>query len=114
MLLSEIDKKLIMELQYNFPYDKTPFKLISEKLKISEEEVIERVKRLIAEGVIKRIGMYVSFRAKGMESALVAAEIPLDKLEEYRRKALGIRELTHNYVRNHPKYNVWFVIKAED
>jgi len=113
MKLDEIDKKLLMELQYNFPYDKAPFRIIAEKLKVSEDDVIERIKRLVSDGIIRRIGMYVSFRAKGMESALVAADIPLEKLEDYRRKTLAIKEITHNYIRNHPKYNVWFVIKAE-
>ncbi|NON63322.1 Lrp/AsnC family transcriptional regulator, partial [Acidianus sp. RZ1] len=54
----------------------------------------------------------INFRAKGMESALIAADIPVDNLEKYRRIALGIRELTHNFIRNHPRFNVWLVLKA--
>ena len=106
--------KLIMELEYNFPFSERPFQIIAERLGLKEEEVIHKVKELIDNEVVKRVGMYVSFRAKGMESALVAAQISLDNLEKFRKIALGIRELTHNYIRNHPKYNVWYVIKAEN
>jgi len=114
MELSEIDKKLIMELEYHFPCNETPFSEIASRLNLKEDEVIKRVKELIDNEVIKRVGMYVNFRAKGMEGALVAAEIPEENLEKYRKITLGIKELTHNYIRNHPKYNVWFVLKAEN
>lgn len=114
MELSELDKRLVMELEYNFPFTETPFSAIAAKLGMKEEEVILRTKELIGNEVIKRIGMYVNFRAKGMEGALVAAEIPVENLERYRKITLPIKELTHNYIRNHPKYNVWFVLKAEN
>ncbi|MFP3217118.1 AsnC family transcriptional regulator [Acidianus sp.] len=114
MQLDEVDKKLLMELEYHFPYSPTPFYEISRRLGISEDETIDRIKKLVDVEIIKRIGMYINFRAKGMDGALVAAQIPLENLEKYRRIALGIRELTHNFIRNHPKYNVWFVIKAEN
>ena len=114
MELSEIDKKLIMELEYHFPFSETPFSEIASRLDLKEDEVIKKVKDLIDNEVIKRVGMYVNFRAKGMEGALVAAEIPVENLEKYRKITLGIKELTHNYIRNHPKYNVWFVLKAEN
>ncbi|PVU70652.1 AsnC family protein [Sulfolobus sp. SCGC AB-777_L09] len=103
-----------MELEYNFPFSERPFQIIAERLGLREEEIVYKVKELIDNEVVKRIGMYVSFRAKGMESALVAAQISLDNLEKFRKIALGIKELTHNYIRNHPKYNVWYVIKAEN
>lgn len=114
MELSEQDKQLLMELEYNFPISATPYTEISEKIGIDEDGLIDRVKLFIDNEIIKRIGMYVNFRAKGMEGALVAADIPLENLEKYRRISLGIRELTHNFIRNHPKYNVWLVIKAEN
>ncbi|AWR98261.1 Lrp/AsnC family transcriptional regulator [Acidianus sulfidivorans JP7] len=103
-----------MELEYNFPLSSTPYAELSSKLGISEDEIIKKVKIFIDNEIIKRIGMYINFRAKGMEGALVAADIPLENLEKYRRISLGIHELTHNFIRNHPRYNVWLVIKANN
>ncbi|QKR01012.1 Lrp/AsnC family transcriptional regulator [Metallosphaera tengchongensis] len=102
-----------MELQYNFPLTTNPFQVIADKLKMSQDYVISQTTALIDAEVIKRVGMYVNFRSKGMEGALIAASIPLENLEKFRREALHIRELTHNFVRNHPRYNVWYVLKAD-
>ena len=112
--LSEQDKQILMALEYEFPLDKEPFKVIAQRFGLTEAELLEKVKNYVHEGVVKRIGMYVSFRAKGMDGALVAAQIPENKIEIFRKKALGIKEITHNYIRIHPKYNVWYVIKAEN
>lgn len=109
--LSEIDYKLLMELQYDFPISERPFLEIGRKLNLTENEVISRIKYLIDNEVVKRVGMYVNFRSKGMVGALVASNISQDNLESFRRLALGIREITHNFVRDHPRFNVWFVIK---
>jgi len=106
-----MDVELLMALQYNFPISETPFSELSYRLGIKEEEVLERTKSLLARNILKRVGMYVSFRAKGMEGALVGASIPLANIDTFRRTALGVREITHNFVRNHPQYNIWFVIK---
>ncbi|BFH73328.1 Lrp/AsnC family transcriptional regulator [Sulfurisphaera javensis] len=114
MELSDIDKRLVMELEYHFPFSERPFNEIAERLEIKEEEVINKTKELLGNEIIKRVGMYVNFRAKGMEGALIATEIPIENLEKYRKLTLAIKELTHNYIRNHPKYNVWFVLKAEN
>lgn len=112
VILNDLDKRLLMELQYNFPIERNPFREIADRLGSTEEFIIKRIKELIEEEVIKRVGMYINFRAKGMEGALVAASIPPSTLDQFRRTALGIREITHNFIRNHPKYNVWFVIKS--
>lgn len=111
---NEIELRLIMELEYNFPFDERPFKVIGDRLGISEADAVKITKELVDKEVIKRVGMYVSFRAKGMESALIAANIAPENLEKFRKLALNIKELTHNYVRNHPRYNVWYVLKAEN
>ncbi|AWS00616.1 Lrp/AsnC family transcriptional regulator [Metallosphaera hakonensis JCM 8857 = DSM 7519] len=102
-----------MELQYNFPLDERPFTIVSDRLKLSLDVTLKEIIGLIDAEVIKRVGMYVNFRSKGMEGALIAASIPLDQLDKFRREALHIRELTHNFIRNHPRYNVWYVLKAE-
>jgi DNA-binding Lrp family transcriptional regulator len=109
--IQETDYKLIMELQYNFPISERPYLEIGRRLGITEDEVIFRIKNLIDKEVIKRIGMYVNFRSKGMVGALVASNIKTSNLDSFRRMALRIREITHNFVRDHPRFNVWFVIK---
>ncbi|BCU67274.1 AsnC family transcriptional regulator [Sulfolobales archaeon HS-7] len=107
------DKELLMELQYHFPLHERPYLLISEKIGLSEKDVVNRIKYYVDHEVVKRVGMYINYRSKGMTAALVAAKLGPEKIESFRRKALGIREITHNFVRDHPEYNIWFVIKAK-
>ncbi len=113
-VLSDLDKEILMALEYDFPLDKEPYKVLAQRFGLTETELLEKIKNYIHDGIVKRIGMYVSFRAKGMDSALVAARIPENKIDLFRRRALGIKEITHNYIRTHPRYNVWYVIKAEN
>ncbi|MCH1771801.1 MULTISPECIES: Lrp/AsnC family transcriptional regulator [Metallosphaera] len=113
MDLADTQIKLLMELQYNFPLDEKPFDIVAGKLNLRTDLVLKETLNLIDSEIIKRVGMYVNFRSKGMEGALIAASIPLDQLDKFRREALHIRELTHNFIRNHPRYNVWYVLKAE-
>ncbi|MEM3758608.1 MAG: Lrp/AsnC family transcriptional regulator, partial [Saccharolobus sp.] len=112
--ITDTDKQILMKLQYEFPFDPAPFKIISDQISLPEEMLINRVKTLVESGIIKRIGMYINFRSKGMDSALIGARIPTENIEKFRKIALGIRELTHNFVRDHPRYNIWFVLKAEN
>lgn len=109
--LTDEDKKLLMELEYNFPYSKEPYKELEDRLGIPEDQILNRVKELIRLQAIKRIGMYVNFRAKGLESALVGLNVNENDIQKFKRITLGIREITHNYIRDHPYYNVWIVIK---
>ena len=44
--MNEFEKKLIRELQFNFPYSLKPFRDIAENLGVSEETVIKTIKKL--------------------------------------------------------------------
>ncbi|NON62916.1 Lrp/AsnC family transcriptional regulator, partial [Acidianus sp. DSM 29099] len=60
MEISDLDKKLLMELEYNFPVTVSPFQTIAERLNLTEEEIISKIKVLIDNEIIKRIGMYIN------------------------------------------------------
>ncbi|MEM3226185.1 MAG: Lrp/AsnC family transcriptional regulator, partial [Saccharolobus sp.] len=63
--ITDTDKQILMKLQYEFPFDPEPFKIISDQISLPEEMLINRVKTLVESGIIKRIGMYINFRSKG-------------------------------------------------
>lgn len=105
--MDELDVKLLMELQYRFPLVPEPYREVAERLKTTEEDVIKRIKKL--QGIIKRIGAYISFRAMGKVSALVAARVDVDRVSKVLRLD---DEVSHCYERDH-YFNLWYVIKAE-
>ena len=106
--MDELDVDLLMELQYRFPLVPEPYKEVAERLRITEDEVIKRITKL--QGVIKRIGAYISFRAMGKISALVAARV--EDVDEVSRRLIPDDDVSHCYERDH-YFNLWYVIKSK-
>jgi len=112
--LSESDKKLLYVLQYNFPLVREPWKTIAESLGMSEEEVLKRVKQLMDEGIIRRIGPIFDARKIGFgASTLVAAKVPSEDIERIAGIISQFENVTHNYQRKH-EYNLWFTVLAKN
>ncbi len=70
-LPDEIDKKLIRNTQTGLTVERTPYEHIANNIGISQDEVLQRLKRLLAAGIIRRIGAVpnhykLGFTANGM------------------------------------------------
>ncbi len=110
-MFKEKTKEILMALQYRFPVSRTPFADLASDLRVNERDLLREVRRLSAEGVIKRIGAYLSYRAEGKESYLVAVRTD-DRVGSLLEKELLRRNsVSHNYLRRH-HYNMWFVVKG--
>jgi DNA-binding Lrp family transcriptional regulator len=110
--LSDTDRDLLMELQYHFPLTRYPFEGVAEALGRREEAVLADTQRLLRWHVIKRIGFNVNFKTYGLEGALVGVACPSSRFAELRDAFLPLDVITHNYVRSHPRFQVWFTYKA--
>jgi len=111
--MDKIDKKLLQIIQYDFPLTNRPYKVIGEKLDMTEQEVIERIKKLKKENIIRRVGGIFSSKKLGYTSLLCAIKAKpedADKIAEFLNIYPGI---THNYQRNH-EYNIWFTLISEN
>jgi Transcriptional regulators len=108
-LMDKIDEKLLNLIQDEIPIDKRPFKLLGEKLLITEKEVLRRINNLKKEGLIRRIGGIFNSRKIGYTSTLCAAKVPEEKIEETAFCINGYEEVTHNYLRE-DEYNMWFTV----
>lgn len=107
-----IDKQLLNIIQKDFPINQKPFEIVANKLGISETEVIERIKSLKAEGIIRRIGGSFNSKKLNYTSALCGAKVPQNRLDKAIEVINSFGEVTHNYLRDH-EYNVWFTLIAE-
>lgn len=106
------DRELLMALQYHFPLTVTPFQGVAEFLHRDENEVLRDTERLLRHHVIKRIGFNVNFKTYGMEGALVGVACSPGEIPRLRDALFPLDVVTHNYVRSHPTYRVWFTYKA--
>ena len=109
--MDNIDKEILNEIQSDFPITPRPYHKLGERLELSEEEVLKRVKRLKSEGIIRRIGGNFNSRKLNFTSTLCAAKVPENRIEEFVDVVNGYEGVTHNYMRNH-EYNIWFTFIA--
>jgi len=70
------------------------------------------VQRLVATGVIRRIGANFNSRRLGYTSTLCAAAVPPDQIDQFIQVVNQYPGVTHNYLRRH-RLNVWFTLIAE-
>jgi len=109
--MDDIDRKILNEIQSAFPIASRPYLELGKRLDLSEEEVLERVKRLRSKGIIRRIGGNFDSRRLNFMSSLCAARVPEEKIKGFVGLVNGYKGVTHNYLRGHD-YNVWFTLIA--
>lgn len=109
--MDDIDRRILNEIQSRFPIEVRPYQVLAERLGLDEDEIIQRVRRLKDEGIIRRIGGNFNSRALGYTSTLCAAAVPDDKMEVFCIAVNNQPGITHNYQRDH-HYNVWFTLIA--
>jgi DNA-binding Lrp family transcriptional regulator len=109
--MDKTDRKILNIIQTDFPVVAEPFKILGEKTGISEDEALERIRRLKKDGIIRRIGAVFDSGKLGFASTLCAARVPERKIKEFVDIVNSYPGVTHNYRRNH-EYNVWFTFIA--
>jgi siroheme decarboxylase len=105
------DKELLNQIQTGFPVEPHPYRVLGERLNMTEAEVLQRIAALKEEGIIRRIGASINSRRVGYVSTLLAAEVPREKFDSFVETVNACPGVTHNYERKH-KYNVWFTLIA--
>jgi DNA-binding Lrp family transcriptional regulator len=111
LLLDEMDRMILNEIQSHFPIEARPYQVLAETLGCSEEEVLQRVQDLKNREVIRRIGANCNSRKLGYTSTLCAAKVPSLLMERFVEVVNSYMGVTHNYRRDHD-YNIWFTLIA--
>ncbi|HNV71086.1 MAG TPA: Lrp/AsnC family transcriptional regulator, partial [Candidatus Ozemobacteraceae bacterium] len=57
--MNDQDIRLIRELQNGIKLERRPFLRLAKELNLSEDQVLERVRALLKEGLIRRVGISV-------------------------------------------------------
>ncbi len=110
--LDKTDRAILNEIQSHFPLKARPYQEVSERLGLTEKEVISRVDRMAQGGIIRRIGANFNSRKLGFTSTLCAARVPREKLTKFVEKVNQYPGVTHNYERE-GDFNIWFTFIAE-
>jgi DNA-binding Lrp family transcriptional regulator len=110
--LDELDKRLLNLMQAHFPLEPRPYRRVAELAGIDEEQVIERVARLVRERIIRQVTPIFDTRALGYSSMLVAAKVDPEQPHRAAQVINSHPGVSHNYLRNH-EFNLWFTIATE-
>jgi len=119
MVLSEQDRRLIVEIQGGLPLSSRPFAVVGERIGLCEQAVIERVSAMQESGIIKRLGIVVRHHELGYTSnAMVVWDVPDERLDEI-GNILGAQEcvtLCYQRTRRLPDwpYNLFCMIHGKE
>ncbi|MBI5181626.1 MAG: Lrp/AsnC family transcriptional regulator [Nitrospirae bacterium] len=109
--MEKIDKQILNKIQTDFPVAERPYKVIAEEFGLTEEAVINCVKKLKESGIIRRLGATFDSRKLGYTSTLVSAKVPVEKINDVTAVINKYPGVTHNYLREN-SYNIWFTLIA--
>ena len=112
MQLSSTDKKIINELQGGFPIDENPWDILSDRLQIDADTLIERIQLMQDTSLISRFGPLYHAEKMGGGLTLAAISVYEEHFDEVTEIVNSFSEVAHNYERDH-ELNMWFVVATE-
>ncbi|MEW6622180.1 MAG: Lrp/AsnC family transcriptional regulator [Bacillota bacterium] len=113
-MITNLQKKIIKELQKDLPLVERPFEVIAQRLDMEEAELLQEISHLKEKGYIRRFGAALRHREVGLlANAMIVWRIPEDEIEEAGNVVAGFPEVTHCYHRQplpHWRYNLFAMI----
>jgi len=110
--LDELDRRIIAGTQGDFPICEAPYAVVAAQLGIAEDELLERLRRLLADKVLTRFGPMYQVERMGGAFVLAALAVPEARYEAVCAQVNAFAEVAHNYRREHA-LNMWFVLATE-
>jgi DNA-binding Lrp family transcriptional regulator len=115
--LSTLERAVVNAFQGGFPVVERPWgpaaAALSERgVDVDADELLATVRDLDERGVLSRFGALVNAEEIGGTATLVAMHAPADRYEEVAETVNDFREVAHNYEREHPHLNMWFVVSV--
>jgi DNA-binding Lrp family transcriptional regulator len=110
--LDDTDRRIINALQGDFPLVRRPFAAVGQRLELGENEIIERLKRLLETRVLTRFGPMFQIERMGGAFCLCAMRVPEADFARVADAVNAFAEVAHNYRREHD-FNMWFVLATE-
>jgi len=98
--MDAVDRRLIEATQGGLPLVPEPYRAVGEAIGLEGEEVERRLRRLLSEGVVRRIGLVPNHYALGYRANGMAVwDVADDKVGELGRRVGALEFVTHCYRR---------------
>jgi len=117
MIPDPIDQEMIKQLQGDIPLVVNPYAVLAEEIGISEEEYLQRIEKMQAQGIMRRLAAVLRHRESGYQvNAMLVwqqdeatADAVGDKLAEF-------NAISHLYLRSTDEawpYNMYAMVHAQ-
>lgn len=98
--LDDIDRKIVLATQQGLPLDPRPYEVIGTQLDLTAEEVMRRMRRMQASGVIRRIGAVPNHYALGYRgNGMTVWDVPDEHIDELGQRVGELEFVSHCYHR---------------
>ncbi|MGE5380101.1 MAG: hypothetical protein ACM3NT_03430 [Methylocystaceae bacterium] len=118
MALDQVDRLIIIQLQGDLPLVPHPFSVFSKEAGITEDEYLERVKKLQSGGVMRRLAAVLRHRESGYTvNAMLVWQQDEDAADEIGQRLAGVEAITHLYLRAADEiwpYNMYAMVHARN
>lgn len=111
-MLGALDRLIIDKMQGDFPICERPYAVVAEQLGVAEDELIQRLERLLAAKVLTRFGPMFQVERMGGAFVLAALAVPEARYDAVAAQVNALPQVAHNYRREH-QLNMWFVLATE-
>ena len=108
-LADPVDRAVVNALHGGFPLCERPYAEVAQALGLTEDDLIARIDRLLADGTLTRFGPLFDAERMGGAFTLAAMSVPAPEFDRIAEIVNGFPEVAHNYARTHA-LNLWFVV----
>ena len=118
-VIDDLDRRIVAATQAGLPLVPEPYGQVADEVGVSEEEVLRRMSRLNALGVIRRVGVVPNHYALGYRAnGMTVWDVEDARVSEMGRAVGGLDFVTHCYRRpRHPPrwpYNLFAMVHGRD
>ncbi len=116
MSLDTVDRNIINALSGDIFGSKQPYRDIADRLGISEDDLLSRIRSYQEKGLLRRMGAMIAHRVAGVDAnGMIVWDVPEGQIEEIGLKLASAREITHCYARRRTAewpYNLYSMVHA--
>lgn len=117
-MLTDLEKKVIASIQQDMPVSERPYRDIARCIGLSEDVLLDTLRRLCARGIIRRFGATLRHQRTGYRAnAMAAWRVAEERIDEVGRVMASYRQVSHCYRRDPTPqwpYNLYTMIHADD
>lgn len=117
MVLDQIDRAIITQLQRDLPLVTHPFTVLGEEIGITEDEYLKRVQQLQSCGIMRRLAAVLRHRESGyIVNAMLVWRQDEDTADEVGQRVAQLEAVSHLYLRAADEmwpYNMYAMVHSQ-